>query len=124
MKQAMGSLVWGGQEILNLKYAGSRFPIGNGGSISTGLLYATIGVATGVGPAIVQSCTTVCTRASHTNYSSLSYAVLPDTQEGNEKAILIGFALLFVGSLMLAFTQNIWMLLVANLIRPSGSGSM
>ena len=47
--------MWGGQELINLRLAGISFPIGHGGSVSTGLLYAAIGVATGAGPAIVQA---------------------------------------------------------------------
>jgi len=85
------------------RFAGARFPLGEGGSISTGLLYATIGIATGVGPAALQS-------------------LLPDTLLGNEQAILWGFLFLFVGSVVLALSVNLGVLLLANFIRSSGSG--
>jgi MFS family permease len=50
VKGAGALTVGGGLAVLQVRYAQQLFPIGEGGSISLGLMYAVVGVGTGLGP--------------------------------------------------------------------------
>lgn len=49
-KGILGLLVIGGYQVVQVAIAERYFPIGEGGSISLGLIYVSVGIGTGIGP--------------------------------------------------------------------------
>jgi MFS family permease len=54
LKSGMAFAVGGGLAVVQVRYAERLFPLGEGGSISLGLMYAAVGVGTGLGPLVIR----------------------------------------------------------------------
>jgi MFS family permease len=55
--KAGGSLVWGAINVLEISLANDRFPINGSGTLTLGLIYALVGIGTGVGPILARRMT-------------------------------------------------------------------
>jgi hypothetical protein len=52
--KAGGSLVWGAINVLEISLANDRFPIDGSGTLTLALIYAVVGVGTGLGPIVMR----------------------------------------------------------------------
>jgi len=55
--KAGGSLVWGAINVLEIALANDRFPINGSGTLTLGLIYALVGIGTGLGPIVMRRIT-------------------------------------------------------------------
>jgi len=101
--KAFSGLIWGGQDIINLTSASIKFKIGDDSALSIGLLFGSLGIATGAAPIIIAK-------------------ILKDTPQNSERALIIGFTFLCVGSFLLVWTPTLWLWILFNVIRSAGSG--
>lgn len=100
-----GALVWGIVNVLEIPLAEQVFPINGNGTLTLGLLYATVGVGTGLGPLVLRRW-------------------VGDARNGLLWGISIGFFVLGVGVLGMGFAPSLAWVLVATLLRSVGSGSL
>jgi MFS family permease len=114
--KAVGSLVWGGINVLEITFAedifpfdslvmGRFFPIEDGGTAMLGMVYVISGLGTGLGPIFMRR-------------------ILGDRFERMMKGIGIGFVLLPVGILMIAISTLFVGFWGGTLIRTVGSGTV
>ncbi len=114
--KAAGSLVWGGINVLEITFAqemfsfdklavGRLFPLEDGGTVTLGLVYVVSGLGTGLGPILMRR-------------------LLGDRFRRVMKGIGIGFVLLPVGIMMIAFSTLFAGFLTGTLIRTVGSGTV
>ena len=114
--KAAGSLVWGGINVLEITFAeeiftfdslaiGQIFPVEDGGTATLGLVYVVSGLGTGLGPIFMRR-------------------LLGDRFGRMMKGIGIGFVLLPVGILLIAFSTLFAGYLTGTLVRTVGSGTV
>ncbi|MBE2222889.1 MAG: MFS transporter [Anaerolineae bacterium] len=114
--KAVGSLVWGGINVLEITFAqevfpfeslglGDVLPVEDGGTAMLGLVYVVSGVGTGLGPIFMRR-------------------LLGDRFGRVMKGIGVGFVLLPIGILMIAFSTLFAGFLTGTLIRTVGSGTV
>jgi len=104
--KGLTGLIWGGQDIINIATASRVYKIGDNASLSIGLLYGSLGIATGVGPII-------CAKILGN-----------DTPKNSERALLIGYFIFCIGSFLIVFTPSFWLWILFNILRASGSGTI
>ncbi|MGL4647810.1 MAG: MFS transporter, partial [Caldilineaceae bacterium] len=78
--KAGGSLVWGAINVLEISLANDSFPINGSATLTLGLIYALVGIGTGVGPIVARRLT-------------------GDVPQALMRAIGVGFACMTVGVL-------------------------
>ena len=114
--KAAGSLVWGGINVLEITFSqeiysfdtlamGHLFPVEDGGTATLGMVYVVSGLGTGLGPIFMRR-------------------LLGDRFGRMMKGIGIGFVLLPIGILMIAFSTFFAGYLTGTLIRTVGSGTV
>lgn len=114
--KGMGSLVWGGINVLEITFAeqvfpleslsfGQNFRIENSGSATLGLIYIVSGLGTGLGPIVLRRW-------------------LGDRRRRIFGGISLGFGLLFGGILLLANADSLPLFLWGTLVRTVGSGAV
>lgn len=103
--KAGGSLVWGGVNVLEIPLAEQAFPLNGNGTLSLGLIYAAVGVGTGLGPILVRN-------------------RLGDSWGGMLKAVSIGYAAMTLGTLGLALAPSLGWVLGATTVRGVGTGAI
>jgi MFS family permease len=100
-----GSLVWGGVNVLEIPLAEQAFPLNGNGTLSLGLIYAAVGIGTGVGPIVVRRW-------------------LGDAWGGMLKAVSIGYVTMTLGTLGLALAPSLGWVLGATTVRGVGTGAI
>lgn len=100
-----GSLVWGGVNVLEVPLAEQAFPLNGNGTLSLGLIYAAVGIGTGVGPLLVRRW-------------------LGDSWDGILKAVSIGYLAMTLGTLGLALAPSLGWVLGATTMRGIGTGAI
>ncbi|WP_407922992.1 MFS transporter [Ardenticatena maritima] len=95
--------VSGGFQVVQVVMAEQIYPIGEGGSTSLGLMYAVVGVGTGVGPILARAFT-------------------GDREWPLRWAILVSYFLSAVGLLLIAPLGAFWVVLLGMLLRGVGGG--
>jgi MFS family permease len=116
LAKGLGSLVWGGINVLEITFAEQVFPleplsfgrifrIENGGSATLGLIYVVSGLGTGLGPIVLRRW-------------------LGDRRRRIFGGISLGFGLLFCGILLLAYASSLPLFLWGTLVRTVGSGAV
>lgn len=100
-----GSLIWGGVNVLEVPLAEQAFPLNGNGTLSLGLIYAAVGIGTGVGPIVVRRW-------------------LGDSWDVILKAVSIGYFAMTVGTLGLALAPSLGWVLGATTIRGIGTGAI
>jgi MFS family permease len=116
LAKGLGSLVWGGINVLEIAYAEQVFPldaftlgpsirIDNGGSATLGLIYIVSGLGTGLGPIVMRRW-------------------LGDRRKRIFAGISLGFVLLFGGISLLAYAGTLPLFLWGTLVRTVGSGAV
>lgn len=98
-----GSLVWGGVNVLEIPLAQQVFPFNGNGTLTLGLIYAAVGIGTGVGPIVVRRW-------------------LGDSWGGMLKAVSIGYVTMTLGTLGLALAPALGWVLGATTVRGVGTG--
>ncbi len=78
--KAGGALVWGAINVLEIPLANERFPINGSGTLTLGLIYALVGLGTGLGPILARRATgdrpTALLRAIGVGFIALTVGVL------------------------------------------------
>lgn len=103
--KAGGALVWGAINVMEIPLAQELFPLNGNGSLTLGLVYATVGLGTGIGPLIVRR-------------------LVGDSHNGALMGILLGFGALNLGVVGLGFAPSLVWVLAASFFRSLGSGSL
>ncbi len=102
-KSAVSLLVSGGFQVVQVALTERIFVIGEGGGISLGLMYAAVGIGTGIGPILVRRFT-------------------GDRDRPLRLAITLGYIISVVGLVMIAPLANFPMVLVGSVLRGIGGG--
>jgi len=105
LAKAGGALIWGAVNVLEIPLATQVFPLGGNGSLTLGLIYATVGLGTGFGPLFLR-------------------ARLGDSRANILWAITIGFVALTLGVFGLALAPSLPWVLVATGVRGVGTGAL
>ncbi len=103
MVKAAGALSYGAMDVVQVNFAEKIFQIGGSGSGTLGLIYAVIGVGTGIGPLL----------AKHFG---------KETRQAMRGMITFSFVLSAIGFFGVAWSPTLPLLLLAILIRTFGSG--
>lgn len=90
-------------EVLHVAMSREVFTVGQGGALGLGLMYAAVGVGTGLGPIVGRSAT-------------------GDHLPALRWSIALGYALAIVGLLIASTLHSLWAVLLGILIRSCGSG--
>jgi MFS family permease len=104
-KAANGLFIAGAFQVIQVTIAERYFPIGEGGSISLGLLYAVTGVGTGVGPIIARYFT-------------------GDRDRPLRWAIIVAYLIAAVGLALTATLLNFPVVLIGAFLRGIGGGTI
>lgn len=102
--KAGSALIYGVVNVLEIPLAEQVFPIGGNGSLTLGIIYAMVGIGTGVGPLVLRRW-------------------VGDGRNGLLGGIAWGFLLLSLGVFGLGFAPSLAWVLVASLLRSFGSGA-
>jgi MFS family permease len=103
--KAGAALAWGAVNVMEIPLAQEVFPINGNGTLTLGLVYAAVGVGTGLGPLVVRRW-------------------FGDDTRSQLWAILIGFLALSLGIFGLSFAPSLGWVIGASLLRSLGSGSL
>lgn len=103
--KAAGALVWGAVNVMEIPLAEDIFPINGNGTLTLGLVYATVGVGTGIGPLVVRRW-------------------VGDSRRAQLWAIAMSFVALSLGVLGLAYAPALGWVLAASFLRSLGTGSL
>lgn len=103
--KAGGALIYGVVNVLEIPMAEHLFPLRGDGTLTLGIIYATVGVGTGLGPLFLRRW-------------------VGDTRNGLLWGIGLGFLLLSLGVLGLGAAPSLAWVIVATLLRSLGSGSL
>lgn len=103
--KAGGSLVWGATNVLEVDFAEKIFPLGAGGSITLGLIYAATGLGTGTGPLLFRR-------------------MLGDRPKKLVTGISLGYLSILLGMVVIGSAENLLTLLGGSFIRTIGSGTI
>lgn len=104
-KPAIALLVTTGFQVIQVRIAAEIFVWGKGGGISLGIMYAVVGVGTGVGPILARHFT-------------------GDRDRALRIAIIIGYALAALGLFIAAPLTNFYLLQIGILLRGIGAGTV
>lgn len=104
-KPAVSLLITTGFQVIQVRIAEEIFVMGKGGGISLGIMYALVGVGTGLGPILARYFTGDRDRALRT-------------------AVIIGYLLAAVGLLIASPLQNFYVLQIGVLLRGIGAGTV
>jgi MFS family permease len=102
--KASQALAFGGMSIVEVTFAKEVFPIGADGSGTLGLIYVVVGLSTGLGPLVARRIT-------------------GDRPVAMYWAILFCYLSMIIGYLLIGWTSNLPLLLIATFIRTVGSGT-
>jgi hypothetical protein len=105
LAKAGGALIWGGVNVLEIALATQVFPLTGNGTLTLGILYAAVGVGTGLGPLLVRRW-------------------VGDERNGLLWGIGGGFLVLSVGVLGLGLAPTLLWATAATLLRSLGSGTL
>ncbi len=103
LKAVMGLTISGGFQVIQVLLSERVFVIGEGGGTSLGLMYAVVGIGTGLGPILARRLT-------------------GDRVRSLRMAVAVGFALGAAGLLLIAPLSSFGWVLVGSLLRGVGSG--
>lgn len=103
--KAGGALIYGVVNVLEIPMAEQLFPLRGDGTLTLGIIYATVGVGTGLGPLFLRRW-------------------VGDARNGLLWGIGLGFSLLSLGVLGLGASPSLAWVIVATLLRSLGSGSL
>jgi MFS family permease len=103
LKGAMALSVSGAYQVIQVRIAEQIFPIGEGGGISLGLIYAVVGVGTGLGPIIAR------------RFSG-------DRDRSLRIAIAVSYAIAALGLAAVATLESFGVVLAGTLLRGIGVG--
>jgi MFS family permease len=104
-KAALALSVVGAYEVLQVAIARDVFVIGDGGGISLGILYATVGVGSGLGPILARSIT-------------------GDRERSLRVAISVSYVLMAIGLAVVSTLHSFGAVLFGTLIRSMGGGTL
>lgn len=104
-KAALALFVVGAYEVLQVAIARDVFAIGEGGGISLGVMYACVGVGSGLGPVLARSIT-------------------GDRQRPLQIAIFASYVVMAIGLTMVATLHSFGAVLVGTLVRSMGGGTL
>ena len=99
-----GAIVWGATSLANISSAQDDFKINGSSSLTLGILYAGVGIATGLSPVIAE------------RIGSNSHLYV------HRIRLLCGYTLLVSGAGLLAWAPNVYLFFIANIIRTAGTG--
>eukprot|EP01089_Gocevia_fonbrunei_P022135 TRINITY_DN8827_c0_g1_i1.p1 TRINITY_DN8827_c0_g1~~TRINITY_DN8827_c0_g1_i1.p1 ORF type:complete len:206 (-),score=22.36 TRINITY_DN8827_c0_g1_i1:182-799(-) len=92
-------------DIVNIELAQNFYLFGiHSSSLTLGFLYASIGLGAGFAPALV------------------SYLKIVESPKSIRICIWVGFGFCVLGALILSWSPNVYIYLIANLVRTSGTG--
>lgn len=103
LAKAGGSLVWGAINVLEIPLANDLFPLRGSGTLTLGIIYALVGVGTGVGPVLMRR-------------------LQGDAPRAMLGAIGMGFVLLTLGALGIGAANSLGVVFAAITLRALGSG--
>jgi MFS family permease len=103
--KGLGSMAWGGVNVLEVTFAEEVFRIGADGTASLGIIYAVSGVGTGFGPLILRQ-------------------LFGDTPLRLRWGIATGFVFMVTGIFWLSQSHTLPLFAVGTLIRTIGSGTV
>ncbi len=104
LQKAVWGLVAGGAfQVLQVEISKGIFPIGEGGGISLGILYAVAGVGTGIGPLLTRRFT-------------------GDRERPLRMAIALGYGLTTIGLIVIATLSSLLVVSLGNFVRAFGGG--
>ncbi|MCL4872170.1 MAG: MFS transporter [Anaerolineae bacterium] len=103
--KAAGSLVYGAINVLEIPLAEQLFPLGDTGTVTLSIIYASAGLGTGFGPLLVRHW-------------------LGDSYARSLWAISLGFGLLVLGIFGLGAAPSVGVVWLMTLIRTFGSGTI
>jgi len=103
--KAAGSLIWGAANVLEIPLAEVLFPLRGNGTLTLGLIYATVGLGTGFGPIFVRRW-------------------IGDGRKATMTAITLGFGMLTLGLFGLGMAPTLPWVLLATLLRSLGTGTL
>jgi MFS family permease len=103
LKAAAALTANGALAVIQVRLAEEVFVIGKGGAVSMGIIFAVVGVGTGVGPIFARIFT-------------------KDEDRRLRQAIFWGFVILSAGVATMALAQHFWLLLIGVFIRGVGGG--
>ncbi len=105
LAKAGGSLIWGAINVLEIPLSNDIFPLRGSGTLTLGIIYALVGVGTGIGPVILR-------------------AWLGDSPRALLRAIGIGYILLTIGALGIGLAPALWVVFISITLRAVGSGAI
>ena len=103
--KASAALAFGGMAVVEVTFAKEIFPIGADGSGTLGLIYFAVGLGTGLGPLLARRIT-------------------GDEPIAMQWAILFTYLVMILGYTLMGWSSTLALLLIATLIRTSGSGTI
>lgn len=103
LAKAIGTLAWGGINVLEIEMAEEIFPLAGSGTLSLTIIYLTSGIGTGFGPLVVR-------------------ALVGDERRRALWVIAFGFVSLTVGIMWLGFVPALAWFAAATFVRTLGSG--
>jgi MFS family permease len=103
LKASRGLIVSGPFQVIQVVIAEQIFAIGEGGGISLGLMYASVGLGTGIGPILARRFT-------------------GDRPRPLRNAIVLSFLISSIGLALIAMLQNFGLVLIGTLLRGVGVG--
>lgn len=103
--KAGGALVWGAVNVLEVPLANQVFPLNGSGTLTLGLIYASIGLGTGVGPLLLRRW-------------------FGDEQRSMLWAITASFGVMIVGVLCMGLAPSLLWMLLAVFLRALGTGAI
>ena len=103
--KASGAIVWGVINVLEIPMANNTFAINGSGALTLGIIYALIGIGTGVGPLLLGR-------------------IMGDAPPQLLRGIGVSFIVFTVGVLLIAFAPGVYSFLFAISLRGIGSGAL
>ena len=103
--KAGGALVWGIVNVMEIPLAQESFPINGSGTLTLGLLYAVVGLGTGIGPLVIRRW-------------------VGDAERGMLWGISVSFLTMTLGIVAMAVATSLGWVLAGSLLRSVGSGSL
>jgi MFS family permease len=121
-KPAISLLVSGGYQVIQVELAERIFPIGAGGGISLGLIYAVVGIGTGIGPILARRITGDRDRLLRVaivfGYAAASLGLFITVTLRSFEIVLFGAVLRGIGAgITWVFSTQLLLQLVPNQIR-------
>ncbi len=105
LAKALGTLAWGGVNVLEIEMAEKVFPLAGSGTLSLTIIYLVAGIGTGFGPLVVR-------------------ALVGDGRQRALWVITFGFVTFTLGIAAMGFVPTLFWFAVATLIRTLGTGTL